>query len=78
MNTEVTKAQADILRQFEPERPELYGMEIRASQDRRSLEMRGLIEWVPPIFGNTPMWMITDKGRAALRSLPANEVSGLS
>jgi hypothetical protein len=35
----------------------------------RQLENKGLVEWVPPIWGNTHHYAITDKGRAAINDV---------
>jgi hypothetical protein len=47
-------------------RPDTYGMEIPYSI-AKTLEIKGLVEWVPPKFGTT-LYAITDKGREAVRT----------
>lgn len=46
--------------------PNTYGLEIPYSI-AKTLEIKGLVEWMPPQFG-TRLWAITDKGRAALKT----------
>ena len=45
--------------------PDTYGMNIPYSI-AKTLEIKGLVEWVPPKFG-TQLWAITDKGRKVVR-----------
>ena len=47
-------------------KPGLYGAQVPTSRVRRSLEMRRLIEWIPPKFG-TQLWAITEAGREELK-----------
>lgn len=47
-------------------RPETYGIEIPYSI-AKTLEIKGLVEWLPPVFG-ARMWGITDKGKSAIKS----------
>jgi hypothetical protein len=44
--------------------PDTYGLSIPHSI-AKTLEIKGLVEWVPPKFGTT-LYAITEKGRAAL------------
>lgn len=44
--------------------PDTYGLELPHSI-AKTLEIKGLVEWVPPKFGTT-LYAITDKGRAAV------------
>lgn len=46
--------------------PETYGLEIPYSI-AKTLEIKGLVEWIPPQFG-TRLWAITEKGRKAVTS----------
>lgn len=46
--------------------PNTYGLEIPYSI-AKTLEIKGLIEWIPPQFG-TRLWAITAKGRVAVAS----------
>lgn len=32
----------------------------------KSLEKKGLVDWVPPVWGNDPNWQITDAGKSFL------------
>lgn len=43
-----------------------HGLEIPYSI-AKTLEIKGLIEWIPPQFG-TKLWAITAKGRSAVAS----------
>lgn len=47
-------------------RPDIYGTELPYSI-AKTLEVKGLVEWVPPKFGTT-LYAITDKGREAVRA----------
>jgi hypothetical protein len=58
----LTVKQVEMLKMFGPN---TYGIALAPNRDRRSLEMRGLIEWVPPKFG-TPLYGITLAGRKEL------------
>jgi hypothetical protein len=49
--------------------PDTYGLEIPHSI-AKTLEIKGLVEWVPPKFGTT-LYAITNKGRAAVRRAAA-------
>lgn len=42
--------------------PNTYGVEI-PRQLAKKMEAKGWVEWVPPVFGNTPIYAITDLGR---------------
>ena len=44
--------------------PDTYGLEIPYSI-AKTLEIKGLVEWIPPQFG-TRLWAITKKGREAV------------
>lgn len=44
--------------------PQTYGLSIPHSI-AKTMEIKGLIEWMPPKFGTT-LYAITDKGRKAL------------
>jgi len=46
-------------------RPEVYAICLDRTVGRE-LENMGLAEWLPPVWGNTPHWGITDAGRALL------------
>lgn len=53
------------LRMFQPQ---TYAINL----DRpvgKSLAEKGLVEWVPPVWGNSPNWAITDAGRETLTKL---------
>lgn len=45
--------------------PDTYGLNLPYSI-AKTLEIKGLVKWVPPKFG-TQLWAITDKGRNALK-----------
>ena len=47
-------------------RPDTYG--IALGKIGREMEDLGWVRWVPPIFGETPTYAITDAGRDALAS----------
>ena len=47
-------------------KPSTYG--INLGEIGREMEQLGLVEWVPPVFGGSPTYAITDAGRAALAS----------
>lgn len=63
----LTVRQFALLRMF---KPDTYGIAIDW-KEARELETLGVIEWVPPKFGST-LWMITEKGRQALREWDNN------
>lgn len=46
--------------------PQTYAVNLPHSI-AKTLEIKGLVEWVPPQFG-AQMWAITDKGRDAVKS----------
>jgi hypothetical protein len=59
----VSELHMTYLRAFSPNS---YGMSIPYSI-AKTMEIKGLIEWVPPKFGTT-LYAITDKGREAVRA----------
>jgi hypothetical protein len=54
----LSETHLSYLRMFEPG---TYGLSIPYSI-AKTLEIKGLVEWVPPKFG-TQLWAITAKGR---------------
>jgi hypothetical protein len=54
--------------------PDTYGLEIPYSI-AKTLEIKGLVEWIPPQFG-TRLWAITPKGREAVRECQRNSDGG--
>lgn len=61
----VSDLQLSYLRMFEPG---TYGINLPYSI-AKTLEIKGLVQWVPPKFG-TQLWAITDKGREAVSKTP--------
>lgn len=59
----ISDTHLSYLRMFSPD---TYGLEIPYSI-AKTLEIKGLVEWMPPKFGTT-LWAITPKGRAAVSS----------
>ena len=59
----VSELHMTYLRAFSPDS---YGMSIPYSI-AKTMEIKGLIEWVPPKFG-TALYAITEKGREAVKS----------
>jgi hypothetical protein len=45
-------------------KPDTYGINLPYSI-AKTLEIKGLVEWMPPKFGSQ-MWAITEKGRKAV------------
>ena len=45
-----------------------YG--IALGEIGRELERLGFVEWVPPVFGNTPTYAITQAGKEAIKENP--------
>jgi len=48
-------------------KPDTYAI-CFSNEIGRSLESQGLVEWVPPVWGNANNWRITPRGRAARRA----------
>lgn len=61
MNTELSQDEAAYLKLFTGD---VYTVDMPRDV-AKSLEMKGLVKWVPPILGTC--WTITDKGREWLR-----------
>lgn len=59
----ISTAHLSYLKMFTPD---TYGLNLPYSI-AKTLEIKGLVEWVPPKFG-TQLWQITDKGRKAVQS----------
>lgn len=60
-DVKLTKAERSALSMFGPD---TYGIKLGAVG--AELEKRGLVRWVPPVFGGGHDYVITDAGRAAL------------
>jgi len=61
----LSKTHLAYLRMFSPD---TYGISLPYSI-AKTLEIKGLIEWMPPKFG-TQLWAITAKGKEAVSSSP--------
>lgn len=59
----LSKTHLSYLKMFTPD---TYGLNIPYSI-AKTLEIKGLVEWMPPKFG-TQLWAITDKGKLAVTS----------
>jgi hypothetical protein len=68
----LTTAQAARLLMYGPD---TYAISFRRAETR-TLEERGLVEWVPAVFGSGVDWRITDLGRAVAAALAASQPQG--
>lgn len=59
----ISETHLSYLRMFGPA---TYSLEIPHSI-AKTLEIKGLVEWVPATFGNGVAWQITKKGREAVK-----------
>lgn len=59
----VTQRDLDVLSRFTPE---VYAIDL--GETGRRLEKKGLVRWVPRVWGHGVDYQITDAGRAALTS----------